>query len=171
MTSPQLKISLRGADIQEFSTKRKRGLSITWGEDARYWRWYNMKATWSSDVSVEVAELLDVCSLEVKGDFETGYLTPGTVYEVSYVIMLKDPKYGWEDEVEFSLTCPQNLKIVPRNRKFDMRTLPKGRWSYVRVAEFTTSPEQYGQINFMLRQTVGKWKKGLVIKGVDISPK
>ncbi|CAN6683068.1 unnamed protein product [Malus baccata var. baccata] len=145
-----------------------RALTITFGEDDRYWRWNPVYAT--SSVYVDAAELLDVLSLEVKGEFETAYLTPGTVYEVSYIIMMKDPKYGWEDKVEFSVTPPQNLQIIPRNSTLDLRT--KGRWwSYVRVAEFTTSPGQSGRMYFMLRQTVGKWKKGLVIKGVDITPK
>ncbi|XP_068321959.1 protein PHLOEM PROTEIN 2-LIKE A1-like [Pyrus communis] len=142
-----------------------RALTITFADDSRYWRWHTVKA--ASDVKVEVAELLDVLSLNVHGTFETRYLTPETYYEVSYVITLKDPKYGWEDEVDFSLTLPQNRS---KTRKCDLRKLPRRRWSYVRVGEFKLSPGQSGHMEFTLNQ-IGKWKKGLLILGVDISPK
>ncbi|KAM1485614.1 hypothetical protein TB1_036452 [Malus domestica] len=140
-------------------------LTIIWSGDRRYWRWSPLKVT--RDASVDVAELLDVCWLDVNGAFDTKYLTPDTVYEVSFVIRLKDPNYGWEDNVNFSLTLPGNDK---KTFTQDLRKLPRGSWSIIRVGEFKP-PRQSGRMDFTLRQTVPKWKKGLVILGVDISPK
>ncbi|XP_044509079.1 protein PHLOEM PROTEIN 2-LIKE A1-like [Mangifera indica] len=52
-------------------------LSITWGDDERYWKWTTEEER--SGVYVEVAELIMVNWVEVKGKFNTDYLTPRTL--------------------------------------------------------------------------------------------
>ncbi|KAG6746526.1 hypothetical protein POTOM_051067 [Populus tomentosa] len=45
----------------------------------------------SSDVSVDVTELLDACYKK----FNTRMLSPDILYEVVLVVKLNDPAYGW----------------------------------------------------------------------------
>lgn len=120
-------------------------------------------------MSVDVAELLNVCWLEVGGKFETNKLSPGTLYEVAFEIMLKDPAYGWEVPVNIRLTLPDGNK---QEHKENLMKKPRGEWIEIPVGEFVTSPENTGEIEFSIYEYEGgKWKRGLVIKGVAIRPK
>lgn len=142
-------------------------LSITWGGDARYWKWPSICE--SGDVTVDVAELLDVCWLEIYGKFNTKMLSPGILYEVVFVIKLKDPAYGWGVPVNVSLVLPNGYK---QERKEKLQTKPREQWIEVPVGEFITSPENVGEIQFGMHEyDGGAWKRGLVIKGIAIRPK
>ncbi|KAJ0081735.1 hypothetical protein Patl1_11268 [Pistacia atlantica] len=81
-----------------------RGLSIAWGDDKRYWNW-TYKPDTQGCVQVEVAELLNVCWLDVSKKFPAKNLTPGVVYQVSFVLMMKNGEYGFANH-------PVNLKLV-----------------------------------------------------------
>lgn len=142
-------------------------LSITWGGDTRYWKWPSIRE--SGDVTVDVAELLDVCWLEIYGKFNTKMLSPGILYEVVFVIKLKDPAYGWEVPVNVSLVLPNGYK---QERKENLQTKTREQWIEVPVGEFITSPENVGEIQFGMHEyDGGEWKRGLVIKGIAIRPK
>lgn len=142
-------------------------LSITWGGDARYWKWPSIRE--SGDVTVDVAELLDVCWLEIYGKFNTKMLSPGILYDVVFVIKLKDPAYGWGVPVNVSLVLPNGYK---QERKEKLQTKPREQWIEVPVGEFITSPENVGEIQFGMHEyDGGEWKRGLVIKGIAIRPK
>jgi hypothetical protein len=118
---------------------------------------------------VDAAELLDVCWLEVHGKFETAKLSAGTTYEVAFVIMLKDPAYGWEVPVNVRLILPDGNK---QERKENLMKKPRGEWIEIPVGEFVASPEKAGEIEFSIYEYEGgKWKRGLVIKGIVIRPK
>ncbi|XVF87085.1 hypothetical protein PTKIN_Ptkin18bG0092100 [Pterospermum kingtungense] len=148
-----------------------RDLSITWGEDQRYWRWSYQKET--SDVSIHVAELLQVCWLEVAGKFDVAKLSPGTLYGVGVMVMLKDEDedeaFGWEVPVNLRLTLPNGQKI---ERKETLVTKPRGKWIEIPVGEFktaATSCQNVGEIEIYIHEyDAGMWKGGLVIKGVSI---
>lgn len=124
--------------------------------------------SFGSDVFVDVAELLDVCWLEVHGKFDTTKLSPGILYEVTFVVMLKDPAYGWEVPVNFRLILPNGIK---HEHKENLVTKPRAQWIEIPVGEFKTSPENVGEIEVSMYEYGGKWKRGLVIKGIAIRPK
>lgn len=115
------------------------------------------------------AELLNVCWLEVHGKFNTINLTPLSLYQVVFVVMLKDPAYGWE--------LPVNLRIIQadgsrQEHKVNMMEKPRGKWIEIPAGEFKTLPENNGDMEFsMYEYEGGMWKRGLVIKGVLIIPK
>jgi len=116
-----------------------------------------------------VAELLDVCWLEIYGKFNTKMLSPGILYEVVFVIKLKDPAYGWGVPVNVSLVLPNGYK---QERKEKLQTKPREQWIEVPVGELITSPENVGEIQFGMHEyDGGEWKRGLVIKGIAIRPK
>ncbi|KAK4493422.1 hypothetical protein RD792_017676 [Penstemon davidsonii] len=144
-----------------------RDLSITWAEDHRFWHWPLFNE--SSDESVPVAELLNVCWLEVHGRFEISNLTPGIKYEVVFIVKLKDPAYGWEVPVNLRLTLPDGTK---QEHKESLIEKPREKWVEIPAGEFKASAEKFGEIEFSLYEYEGgKWKKGLLIKGVSIKPK
>lgn len=129
----------------------------------------NHQFSYDSDVTVDVAELLDVCWLEIYGKFNTKMLSPGILYEVVFVIKLKDPAYGWGLPVNVSLVLPNGYK---QERKENLQTKPREQWIEVPVGEFITSPENVGEIQFGMHEyDGGEWKRGLVIKGIAIRPK
>ncbi|XP_059625228.1 protein PHLOEM PROTEIN 2-LIKE A1-like [Cornus florida] len=144
-----------------------RNLSINWSDDKRYWHWPYLKET--NDVFVDIAELLKVCWLEVNGKFETRKLSPGVTYEVIFVIMLKEPAYGWEAPVNFTLVLPDGNK---KEQRQSLKEKPRGQWIEIPVGQFDTSSNKDAEIEFSLYEyQSGKWKRGLVIKGVTIRPK
>ncbi|CAK7336986.1 unnamed protein product [Dovyalis caffra] len=128
-----------------------------------------MKQVSMSDVWVDVAELLNVCWLEIYGRFDTKMLSPGILYEVVFVIKLKDPAYGWAAPVTVSLVLPNGCK---QERKEKLQTKLREQWIEIPVGEFITSPENVGEIQIgMYEYDGGEWKRGLVIKGITIRPK
>ncbi|PWA69710.1 phloem protein 2-A1 [Artemisia annua] len=117
-----------------------RDLSVTWGEDSRYWCWPNINKE-TSEVVLDVAELLNVCWLDVNGKFEISKLTPGIKYEVVFVVMMKDSAYGWGVPINFSLVLPDG------------------------------KAKEGGFVEFSLYEHGGAWKNGLLVKGAAIRPK
>ncbi|XWS16036.1 hypothetical protein CRYUN_Cryun34aG0051600 [Craigia yunnanensis] len=145
-----------------------RDLSITWAENDRYWHWSYQKET-TSDVSVDVAELLQVSWLEVCGKFDVAKLSPGTLYGVVVMVMLRDEAFGWEVPVNFRLTLPNGQKT---ERTENLMTKPRGKWIEIPMGEFTTSSQNVGELEIYFHEyDAGIWKGGLVVKGVSIQPK
>ena len=107
-----------------------------------------------------MAEILKVCWLEVHGKFEIAKLSPGVMYEVAFVVMMKDPAYGWEVPVNLKLALPDGNT---QERKENLREKPKGQWIEIPVGQFRTTSENIGEIEFSLFEYEGrKWKRGLV---------
>ncbi|EEF38235.1 ATPP2-A2, putative [Ricinus communis] len=125
--------------------------------------------SFDSNVFVDVAELLNVCWLEIHGRFDTAKLSPGILYEAVFLIMLKDPAYGWEVPVNLRLTLPNGTK---QEHKEYVVTKPRAQWIEVPAGEFVSSPDNIGRIEIsMYDYEGGKWKRGLVVKGVTLRPK
>ncbi|BAT87894.1 hypothetical protein LR48_Vigan10g159900 [Vigna angularis] len=78
-----------------------RSLSIVWGNTPRYWKWTSVPATrfW------EVAELVSVCWLEIKGGIKGRMLSPNTLYGAYLVFKQRSGgAYGFENQpVEVSV--------------------------------------------------------------------
>lgn len=141
-----------------------RDLSITWAGDTSYWSWPTLKET--RDVIVDAAELRNVCWLEVHGRFETRKLTPRVMYEVAFVVMLKDDATGFEVPVNLRLSLPSGSS---QEHKEILMAKKRGGWIELVAGRFYN--EEAGEIDFSLCEYKdGRWKKGLVIKGAVIRP-
>ena len=46
----------------------------------------------------------------MKGKFGTGMLSPGILYQVSFIVMLKDSAQGWELPINVRLVLPGGKK-------------------------------------------------------------
>ncbi|MED6136664.1 hypothetical protein PIB30_057973 [Stylosanthes scabra] len=144
-----------------------RALSITWAENQHYWKWVAQKE--SSGTIIEAAELKRVCWLEVHGKFDIRNLSPGTLYEVSFIVMLKDPAQGWEVPVNVRLALPVGKK---QQHKESLIEKLRMQWVEIPVGEFVASETDGGEMEVSLYEYEGgMWKQGLVIKGVAIKPK
>lgn len=71
-----------------------RELSIVWGDVPRYWRWTSPPEARFG----EVAELVSVCWLEIRGKIETEILSPGTLYAVYLVFKHTTSNYGFQQQ-------------------------------------------------------------------------
>ncbi|XP_022142434.1 lectin-like [Momordica charantia] len=107
-----------------------RALSITWSEESKYWKW---KAMEESSNPIEAIELVNVCWLEIHGKIKASELSPGAWYEAAFVVMIKDPAYGWDVPVNIRLKRPDGSK---QERKEDMEEKPRGRCDYFFFAYF-----------------------------------
>ncbi|KAL7599081.1 protein PHLOEM PROTEIN 2-LIKE A1-like isoform X1 [Lactuca sativa] len=144
-----------------------RDFSVEWGSDKRYWDWPSIKET--SDVFIDVVELLQVSRLSVESKFDTANLTAGMNYEVVFVMMLKEDSDGWSAPVTFRLDLPNGNK---QEHEESLLKKPRSQWFEIQVGEFMVEPKNDGIIKFMLGETnSGGWKRGLVVKGVVIRPK
>nr|AFK47300.1 unknown [Lotus japonicus] len=77
-----------------------RALSIVWGDTPRYWRWISLPEARFS----EVAELVSVCWLEIRGWINTKMLSPETMYGAYLVFKPSGGAYGFEfQSVEVSV--------------------------------------------------------------------
>ncbi|KAL3739181.1 hypothetical protein ACJRO7_020562 [Eucalyptus globulus] len=135
-----------------------RGLSITWAENNSY----------CDDAPVEMAELLDVCWLDVHDRFDVSKLSPGTTYEVAFVILMRSSGYGWQIPVNFRLTLPDGTK---QEHKENLKEKPRGDWIEIKAGELSTSKHKEGEMEVYMFEHGAHWKSGLVLKGVLIRPK
>uniref|UniRef100_A0ACD5YW38 Uncharacterized protein n=1 Tax=Avena sativa TaxID=4498 RepID=A0ACD5YW38_AVESA len=71
-----------------------RALSIVWGDDPLCWTWTTADLPGSR--FPEVAELVDVCWLEITGKLQLSLLSPRTTYAAYLVFSIADDSYGLE---------------------------------------------------------------------------
>ncbi|TKY63637.1 F-box protein PP2-B10 [Spatholobus suberectus] len=72
-----------------------RSLFIIWGDTPTYWQWTSVAAARVE----EVAELVSVCWLEIKGGIKTGMLLPNTLY-AAYLVFKQQSAgaHGFENQ-------------------------------------------------------------------------
>ncbi|KAH0976808.1 hypothetical protein GBA52_026527, partial [Prunus armeniaca] len=87
-------------------------------------------------------------------------------YEVVLVAKMKTRAYGWEDPVNFKFTHPGGTNDWTINLEDEFKD-SKDQWKDIKLGEFNASGNP-GNIEFWLYKYGGKWKSGLVIKGVAI---
>ena len=143
-----------------------RDLSITWGNDERYWKWTYEKEPDGS--YVEVAELLKVSWFEIQGKFNTNKLKPGTSYKLAFVVKFNEDASGWGNPVNLELDLPNGTQM---QHKESLNNMPRNQWIEVPVAEFTVQEnETQGEMNFSMTETSNNLKKGMAINAVVIAP-
>ena len=117
-----------------------------------------------SDIDVEVAQLLDVCWLEVKGKIEMQRLEKGVKYDVMFVILMIDPS-GFEPKATLSLELPSGKTL---ERKVSLQAIKPKQWTKVKVGDFVATEEKGDVIFSLTNYEKLNWKKGMIIEGVLI---
>ncbi|KAJ4702544.1 Protein PHLOEM PROTEIN 2-LIKE like [Melia azedarach] len=143
-------------------------MTIIWSDNSQYWKWISVKKP--SGATVDAAELLDVCWLEIRARIDTKKLSPGIPYQAGFVVMMKGHAYGWENPVKLGLLFPNGSK---KEVHFDLKEIKqRNEWVEIRIGESFTLPKSGGELEISMCGSEGLyWKKGLVIKAVFIRPK
>ncbi|KAF5954284.1 hypothetical protein HYC85_007140, partial [Camellia sinensis] len=134
-----------------------RELNICWNEDPQYWRWTTLKET--SGEEIEVAEPLQVCWLDIRGQFNGAIdLSPGIVYEIVFVVRMT--KYQ-DFSLRLTIVLPNSKKLTCNG---SLNEKPLGSWFDIQLGEFKMSPENVGTMEFSPKDHAELWKSGLIVK-------
>ncbi|KAJ4901611.1 Protein PHLOEM PROTEIN 2-LIKE A8 [Raphanus sativus] len=152
-----------------------RRLEITHSENPENWTWSSIYDG-QSKADIEVATLIKVYWLHITGNFHTRKLTPGTKYEVVFILNLDDTASGWEEPVTLKLKLEHRggrQSIQERTLSLDDYIDDGNNWVDIQVGDFEAPPKSAAaKIFFSLHQYVDTDRKdGLVVKGVAIRPK
>ncbi|KAJ4956851.1 hypothetical protein NE237_013634 [Protea cynaroides] len=161
-------------------------LAISWGDTPLYWNWPSLPESRFS----EVAELLRVCWLEIRGRMKTRLLSPNTTYVAYLVFKLTDNAYGFGNahpvEVSVKLVGGDRaeqgeVKLVylnkPEETEADSRPegVPKERkdgWMEIKMGEFFNERDEDRMVEMSLMEVDDyNWKSGLIIQGIELRPK
>uniref|UniRef100_A0A1D1Z7R8 F-box protein At2g02240 n=1 Tax=Anthurium amnicola TaxID=1678845 RepID=A0A1D1Z7R8_9ARAE len=157
-------------------------MCVTHGGNRSYWRWPSQPQI--SRFS-QVAELIEVCWLDVFGKLEVSELSQGTLYAAYLVFRLKEGWHGLDglQEGSVALGSYASRRWVCLDPSKD--TLeecgpagvphPRGDgWMELQLGEFMVAAEEDDgkTVIFRLREVERRsWKSGLVIEGVELRPK
>lgn len=145
-----------------------REFNVTHGNNPQCWRWIKDKETSGEDI--EVAELLEVWWLDVNGKIRTIDLSPGTLYEIVFIVK-KMPGYA-DNESNFSLNLIINFQYSKSlSRSESLEGKPLENWFEIQVGEFVMLPQYVGDMVFFLQQHHGDCKRGLIVKCAIVRPK
>ncbi|MEX6631772.1 PP2 domain-containing protein, partial [Providencia rettgeri] len=145
-----------------------RALSIAWVSDARYWKWINFT---EAGEKWDVPELIQVSWFDVRVKISSPILSSRVVYVIYFIVKILPGASGWEVPVTLELKRPNGCKI---ESKLILNSLKRGEWVEIAAGDLSVdncSCESGGEIEVGLYQHDGRWKKGLIIKGVEIRPK
>ncbi|RWR96601.1 F-box protein PP2-B11 [Cinnamomum micranthum f. kanehirae] len=162
-----------------------RKLEIAWGDEAKYWHWAKIPESRFP----EVAELLNVCWLEIRGKIDAHILSPKTSYKVYLVFKCVEDSYGLghhfaETSVELGGQVSNNYaylrddpfnrfrKRVPVNWNDHQDPQPEDDgWMEVEMGDFFNDEGQEGEVEMsFLEIKGGRWKRGLILEGIEIRP-
>lgn len=136
----------------------------------------------------EVANLIAVCWLEIRGKIGTKILSPNTTYGAYFIYTLSDHAKELQDPVKVYLRVenemeghttnaylqmPSGRSRVHRRSQDDGR-LPRTRedmWLEIEIGEFYRGQVD-GMVEMWLRGLGNpNWKSGLVVYGIELRPK
>ncbi|CAM8919293.1 unnamed protein product [Rhodiola kirilowii] len=157
-----------------------RDLSIVWGDSPEYWKWTSVPAT-----RYAVAELLDVCWLDISSRLDAARLYPYTTFAAYLIFKLTDDSYGFNFppaeayagnvEGEKSVT---NVYLVPEkdqtgSKRADQYPKPRADgWVEVELGTFFVKGDEDVEIEISLKEIYGNnSKKGLIVLGIELRPK
>ncbi|KAM1007061.1 hypothetical protein ACFX13_003760 [Malus domestica] len=163
-----------------------RALSIVWSGTPQYWKWISLPDSRFE----EVAELVTVCWLEIRGQIETRMLSPSTLYK-TYLVLKSTPRaYGFDShasEVTIGLMgrSPRDkrcfwtlIEAIPKlsNPGRSMRPSTRKSWNdwwlEIEMGEYFCQGGEGEELEMVCwGHQGGHWKGGLIFQGIDIRPK
>ncbi|XP_043722227.1 F-box protein At2g02240-like [Telopea speciosissima] len=161
----------------------EKGLTVVWGDTPRYWKWRSDPESRFS----EVAELVNLCWLEIRGKLETRLLSPNSTYGAYLVLKFTDNAHGFKDvladvsvklandggaeegEVKFVYLGPEQQL----GRQEGQGLMERGDgWMEIEMGEFFNERDEDGEVEMSLLEVKsGNWKSGLIIQGIELRPK
>lgn len=154
-------------------------LDITWGDTPQYWEWNSLPESRFS----EVAELILVWWLEIKGYIDTKILSPRTTYAAYLVYQLsEESNWGFHEEMPITVRVvnEQNQVVADEHDVFlvdppqDVPPQAQSRgdgWMEIELGQVFNQPDN-ATFEFRLRETEsGVPKGGLIVEGIELRPK
>ncbi|KAJ8566057.1 hypothetical protein K7X08_030534 [Anisodus acutangulus] len=156
-----------------------RELSIEWADNPEHWTW-----NYIYNSGTEVAELRNVCWLDIRGKIDTRRLTQKTSYSAYLVFKLTDN----HRELEKAIASVRFVKEKAEGTDEEGYTvfLSKAReegengrfphlrsdgWMEIKLGEFFNNFGEDGEVEMRLMETKNpNWKCGIIVKGIDIRP-
>ncbi|XP_058103431.1 putative F-box protein PP2-B12 [Magnolia sinica] len=171
-----------------------RDLSISWGDDGRYWRWLtastrshlqtylglNLRLIYlpnHASVFSEVAELISVWWFDLRGTIDMAHLSPDTNYTVRFIVRHTSDHAGWQNmPVKLSLHVKSNpymhirdVLMSPDQAESVLQPSAENNgWMEVEVGEFLCDRDG-GEVEFRMYELYS-YKEGILVMGVEIRP-
>lgn len=170
-----------------------RSLYIVWVNDERYWRWTSMQESSFQ----EVAELIIVWWLEIRGKIKTSMLSPNTTYAAYFIFKMADDFSGFgfpTVNVSVGITGEDTDKRLvslgtqeshsrrrgllqarqqsSRPRIGDERPVQRGdHWFEVKLGQFYILGDEDVDVEMALMEVDNfNGKSGLIVQGIEIRP-
>ncbi|KAG6740257.1 hypothetical protein POTOM_055697 [Populus tomentosa] len=149
-----------------------------------------------SSMFPEVAELIKVSWLEIRGKFNTSMLSPSILYTANLVFKFSISAYGLVDQpVEVAMKldgdkiCEHSVSWNAERRPVDFfiyscrRSIParesdghypKKRgdgWLEIELGDFLCTEGEDGELEMRVFDGINYWKHGLIVEGIEIRPK
>ncbi|NP_001296645.1 F-box protein PP2 [Cicer arietinum] len=156
-----------------------RALNIVWTCTKRYWQWIAMPQSRFP----EVAELLNVCWLEIRGKINAVALSPNTQY-TAYLVFNMIGDWGFQNlpvEVTIDgarsyssskLVClDPNVEGRPHNRVIGLQrpSVRSDGWLEIEMGEFFSSGLEDDEVRMSVVEIKGQnWKRGLFVEGIEV---
>jgi len=134
----------------------------------------------------EVANLVDVCWLEIRGVINTIVLSPNTQY-AAYVVFKMIDASGFQNrpadlsvgveggQISTKIVClDPNVEGGPHNRVVGLQrpSVRSDGWLEIEMGEFFNLGIENEKVQMNVIQTSGgNWKRGLVLEGIEVRPK
>ncbi|KAJ6373256.1 hypothetical protein OIU76_027565 [Salix suchowensis] len=171
---------------KSFSLEKKSGkkrymlstmdLVITWSHTPRYWKWNSNPASRFP----EVAELITVCWLEIRGKINTSMLSPSILYTANLVFKFSIEAYGLDDQpVEAAMKldgdkiCAHTVCWNEERRGQQFRTArrPVDLFNFSCRRYVPAREREDGELEMRVFDGTNYWKHGLIVEGIEIRPK
>ncbi|XP_030933937.1 F-box protein At2g02240-like [Quercus lobata] len=153
-----------------------RELCIIWSGSPQYWNWISLP---EESRFPEVAELLNVCWLDICGKMSTSMLSPNTNYAAYLVYKLTEGAYGFDripptvsvGTTEEGEVCKQTVFLGQRQQHTSPPSQRKDGWLEIKLGEyFNEEGKDYELQIRLLEGDSRQWKRGLIVEGIEIRP-
>jgi hypothetical protein len=151
-----------------------RRLDINHAENPEKWSWSSIyDRPYKADI--EIATMINIhSSVKIDGNFHTRKLTPGTRYEVVFLVSFDDTASGWKKPVvlKLKLVMMSDGTQNEHEKALNLDEYIGESWADIHVGVFEAPPKKDdAKIFFSMHQYVDTdQKSGLVVKGVAIRP-
>ncbi|PRQ41762.1 putative phloem protein [Rosa chinensis] len=144
-----------------------RELGIIWSHIPRFWTW----TSHPESRFPEVAELLEVCWLEIIGKLETRLLSPSTLYK-AYLLFKFTRRANGFDHLPADVTVGLEGGEQSKQTQFLHNEGERSGWLEIELGEFFCEGEEDGLLKMRCVAKEGlNWKSGLIVQGIEVRPK
>ncbi|KAK6917114.1 Phloem protein 2-like [Dillenia turbinata] len=169
-----------------------RALHISWGDTPGCWKWISVPESRFPEVAV----LLSVCWLEIRGRIKSSFLSPKTTYAAYLVFKLEDEHNGFTLDFEAAdvsvgtnastsqtrsaFLCHEtwhqqsiwaHVPIEDINQKIEYPNKRSDGWFEVELGEIFIKRDD-GNLEMSVLETKKQHRKtGLIVQGIEVRPK